>query len=123
MTQPSAYLKSDAILATTVEAVVNVRPAPAETGEDGVHVVPFELRQWLARLRLLEGVPFAYLAADSALLPPESIRFFYLDRSWADRLVDLVDALPAGRAEGELGFPEGWRDLALWSRNARRLEA
>jgi hypothetical protein len=36
---------------------------------------------------LLEGVPFAHLIPDSELLPPESIRFFYLDREWTDALV------------------------------------
>jgi len=53
----------------------------------GDRLVPFELRQWMARLRLLEAVPFAYLVADSDLLPKESIRFFYLDRAWTDALV------------------------------------
>lgn len=62
------------------------------TGED--RIVPRDLRQFLARLRLLEGVPFAYLVADSELLPPESIRFFYLDRNWTDALVQ--GALSAG---------------------------
>lgn len=62
------------------------------TGEP--RIVPRDLRQWLARLRLLEGVPFAYLVADSELLPPESIRFFYLDRNWTDALVQ--GALSAG---------------------------
>src|SRR5688572_12909072 len=62
------------------------------TGED--RIVPRDLRQFLARLRLLEGVPFAYLVADSELLPPESIRFFYLDRNWTDALVQ--GALAAG---------------------------
>ncbi|HEX8074269.1 MAG TPA: hypothetical protein VF545_04750, partial [Thermoleophilaceae bacterium] len=67
----------------------------AEPGDAfGDRVVPFELRQWLARLRLLEGVPFAYLAADAELLPPESIRFFYLDPNWIDALID--GALSAG---------------------------
>jgi len=54
------------------------------------HVVPDDLRGFLARLRLLNGVPFAYLAADSDLLPPESIRFFYVDRGWTDALVQGV---------------------------------
>jgi len=64
----------------------------SRTGE--ARIVPRDLRQWLARLRLLEGVPFAYLVADSELLPPESIRFFYLDRNWTDALVQ--GALSAG---------------------------
>lgn len=50
--------------------------------------LPDEVRSWLARLRLLEGVPFAYLVPDAELLPPESIRFFYLDRAWTDALVE-----------------------------------
>ena len=53
----------------------------------GPRVTPLELRAFLARLRLLEGVPFSYLVADSELLPTESIRFFYLDRAWTDALV------------------------------------
>ena len=55
--------------------------------DDGNHLVPGELRRWLARLRLLEGVPFSYLVPDADLLPVESIRFFYLDRTWTDALV------------------------------------
>ena len=53
----------------------------------GDRIVPRDLRQWLARLRLLEQVPFCYLVPDSLLLPPESIRFFYVDRNWTDALV------------------------------------
>ena len=49
--------------------------------------IPAELRNWLVRLRLLEGIPFANIVADSALLPPESIRWFYLDRRWTDAVV------------------------------------
>jgi hypothetical protein len=55
--------------------------------DDGDHVVPGELRRFLARLRLLHGVPFSYLVPDADLLPLESIRFFHLDRSWTDALV------------------------------------
>jgi hypothetical protein len=36
---------------------------------------------------LLEGVPFSYLVPDAELLPPETIRFFYLDRNATDALV------------------------------------
>ena len=55
--------------------------------DDGDGAIPAELRQWLVRLRLLDGVPFAYLVADSELLPHESIRWFYVDRRWTDALV------------------------------------
>ena len=50
--------------------------------------MPPYMESFLAHLRLLIGVPFEYLVPDSRLLPIESIRFFYLDRSWTDRLVD-----------------------------------
>jgi hypothetical protein len=55
--------------------------------DDGEHVVPGELRRFMARLRLLHGVPFSYLVPDADLLPVESIRFFYIDRAWTDALV------------------------------------
>src|ERR1022692_4870704 len=50
--------------------------------------MPPYMESFLAHLRLLVGVPFEYLVPDSRLLPDESIRFFFLDRSWTDRLVD-----------------------------------
>jgi len=58
-----------------------------DDAEFGTRVTPPELRGWLARLRLLQAVPFSYLVADAQLLPKESIRFFYLDRAWTDALV------------------------------------
>ena len=69
------------IYASTVSPPVVV----SDDGDDGV--MPQDLRSWLVRLRLLEGVPFANLVADTELLPPESIRWFYLDRRWTDALV------------------------------------
>jgi hypothetical protein len=48
---------------------------------------------FLGHLRLLIGVPFGYLVPDPLMLPNESIRFFHLDRSWTDRLVDGVLAV------------------------------
>ncbi|MGH9270636.1 MAG: hypothetical protein ACRDZ2_05120 [Ilumatobacteraceae bacterium] len=58
--------------------------------DDGEHVVPGAVRRALAELRLLHHVPFSYLVADASLLPPESIRFFYLDRNWTDAVVQGV---------------------------------
>jgi hypothetical protein len=82
-----AYLSSELVFEAKLSSVFDVTLPTADVDDDGEHVVPFELRQWFARLRLLEGVPFAYLVADSALLPLESIRFFYVDRRWTDALV------------------------------------
>lgn len=54
---------------------------------DDAGAMPADVRTWLARLRLLHDVPFAYLVPDTELLPPESIRWFHLDRRWTDALV------------------------------------
>jgi hypothetical protein len=79
----SAHYPSDAAVAQVLAAAdADAEPAPAE------------VLGWLARLRLLAGVPFAYLVGDERLLPPESIRFFFLDRNWTDAMVD--GALSAG---------------------------
>ena len=56
---------------------------------------PREIYTWLAKLKLLDGVPFNYLVPDERMLPPESIRFFYLDMNWVDALLD--GALSIGR--------------------------
>lgn len=74
----------EAMVATLAEGPGAVGPVRADE-EDGV--APAALREWLVRLRLLENVPFAYLVPDTQLLPPESIRWFYLDRRWTDALV------------------------------------
>lgn len=58
--------------------------------------IPDYVTYWLSRLRLLCGVPFNYLVPNEQMLPPESIRFFHLDMSWVDTLVD--GALSIGRS-------------------------
>ena len=71
--------------------------------------MPGELRRFLARLRLLHGVPFSYLVPDAELLPIESIRFFYLDRAWTDALVQgalsVGTITTADRAQLEAVYP------------------
>jgi hypothetical protein len=77
--------------------------------EDGEHVVPGELRRFMARLRLLHGVPFSYLVPDAKLLPIESVRFFYVDRAWTDALVQGALSVgtisTADRAQLEAVYP------------------
>jgi hypothetical protein len=63
------------------------RPLQAELTGDADDV-PQPILDWLARLRLLYGVPFEYLVADARMMPTETIRFFFVDRNWTDRLVD-----------------------------------
>ncbi|MBI1352981.1 MAG: hypothetical protein GC160_01460 [Acidobacteria bacterium] len=65
--------------------------------------IPERLRTWLVGLRLLRGVPLTHLVPDPALLPPESIRFFYVDPTWTDRLVDGALSV-AGIGTSDLTF-------------------
>jgi hypothetical protein len=78
------------IVGTAVERIAGelVKDMDTAAPDPGPRAVPRDLRLWLARLRLLEGVPFGHLVADPALLPPESIRFFHLDRGWTDALIE-----------------------------------
>jgi hypothetical protein len=46
-----------------------------------------EATSWLARIVLLYGVPFSYLLPEEAMLPKDSIRFFFIDPIWIQSLV------------------------------------
>lgn len=43
---------------------------------------------WMASTALLYNVPFNNLVANPAMLPQETIRFFYIDQNWTDALLD-----------------------------------
>ena len=58
--------------------------------------IPTDIREWLGHLLLLYGVPFHYLVSEESMLPPESIRFFYLDPGWMKCL--LEGACSVGRS-------------------------
>jgi hypothetical protein len=93
----SAYFTTNVVMTVLTQAVTSLTPSASDTDPYfGERIVPLDLRQWLAQLRLLEFVPFCYLVPDSLLLPPESIRFFYVDRNWTDAFVQ--GALSAGAA-------------------------
>lgn len=55
--------------------------APAATNE-----APARVAEWLAKLRLLYGVPFNHLVPDARMLPPEAMRFFYVDPNYLNAL-------------------------------------
>jgi hypothetical protein len=57
--------------------------------------IPATVQSWLGQAMLLYGVPFQYLVPDEALLPAESIRFFYLNPEWINCL--LQGACSVGR--------------------------
>lgn len=88
--------------------------------------MPPYMESFLAHLRLLIGVPFDYLVPDSRLLPDESIRFFYIDRSWTDRLVD--GAIAVGKigtreqAHHHAHHPAVQQQLDLTERGVRDLQ-
>ena len=90
----SAFVRPGFVLTELVtHAVLHLAEELVEQLNDdapdpGPRKVPRDLRLWLGRLRLLEAVPFGQLVADASLLPPESIRFFHLDRGWTDALVE-----------------------------------
>ena len=85
----STYLTALSAAQLTMTATIAQlgQPAGVEDAVDPDGVVPAPLVRFLARLRLLEGVPFSYLVADANLTPVETIRFFYLDRNATDALV------------------------------------
>jgi hypothetical protein len=91
--------------------------------QGGAGLLPDGVRDWLAALRLTEGVPFQHLVVDDRLLPPESIRFFYLDRNWTDALV--AGALSVGaittddRAQLQALYPQIRDELDAAERLAR----
>lgn len=60
--------------------------------------IPQNVLDWFKALELLQGVPFNYLVPDEKLLPPESIRFFWVDSLWVDCLQD--GAFSIGRVTG-----------------------
>lgn len=47
-----------------------------------------DIAEWLGRMCLLNGVPFVNLVPDPRMLPEESIRFFYVDQTYLDAMVD-----------------------------------
>jgi len=71
--------------------------------------LPDTITDWFGGLLTLNGIPFNYLVPDERLLPPESLRFFYLDLNWIDALVD--GAFSIGRAT----TGEANADAALFS--------
>lgn len=85
----SEALLSNVLTQALLEVYGQIEPVEVTDAPDpGPRRVPREIRLWLARLRLLEAVPFSHLVADATLLPAESIRFFHLDRGWTDALVE-----------------------------------
>lgn len=71
--------------------------AALQLGSGGI--LPVQIIDWLAKVALLDGVPFNNLVPNATLLPAESIRFFYVDPNWIDSLIDgaLSSAVQSSR--------------------------
>lgn len=50
--------------------------------------LPDTVTAWFQNLAAFQGLPFNYLVPDERMLPPESLRFFYVDSNWVDALID-----------------------------------
>jgi hypothetical protein len=84
----------DAIITDPKQWTADLMPGSVRWQGASIEPVPDELLKWLIDLRLLRHVPFHYLVPRPELLPPECVRFFYVDPTFTDRLVD--GALAAG---------------------------
>lgn len=71
-------------------------------GENVAEMVPETVRLWLADKYKMCGIPFQYLVPDEKMLPPESVRFFYVDKNWLEALTAGV--LSIGRQTGMDGM-------------------
>jgi hypothetical protein len=60
-----------------------------------VDAVPDAVMNWLTGLVTLEPLPFSSIVGNAAMLPPESLRFFYLDPNWLAALFDGALAIGA----------------------------
>ena len=91
--------------------------------EDAAPTLPSDLGKWFGGLGTLQGVPFNYLVPDERMLPPESLRFFYLDLAWIDALVDgafSIGRCTAGDAAFEAPHAENLRALVRTTMRACR---
>lgn len=83
-----------------------IKTRGARLAQSSAVTPPDYIVKWLAGLRLLNGVPFQYLVPDESMLPPESLRLFYVDPNWIEALLD--GAFSIGRSTtGEMQMDAG----------------
>ncbi|MBW2569005.1 MAG: hypothetical protein JRE47_06455 [Deltaproteobacteria bacterium] len=73
---------------------------------------PPGLISFLAKLNLLYGLPFNYLVPEEKILPPESLRIFYLDINWINSLIDGACSV-ARFTSSDKAHDQGLRDKIL----------
>jgi hypothetical protein len=101
---------------------LNNSEADSDTNDPSLeNTPPKDIVDWLAQLTLLQGVPFEYLVPYSALLPHESIRFFYLDENWQDRMVDGAISVGVSSTQDNM-FNAAWYEALYAEVQAQRLK-
>lgn len=81
--QLQAPIPSKETLDTLLQDIAVKDYVVAEAAEGADYIT-----EWLANLYLLEEVPFENLIPSPDLLPPESVKFFYVDSNWLDCLIE-----------------------------------
>ncbi|KAK5655814.1 hypothetical protein OQA88_5352 [Cercophora sp. LCS_1] len=86
-------------ISLAAEAVGSAHPDQSLSGDDEV-LIPFNelnvpkssdwhlVQSWILDNMFLKNIPAHYLIPDPSYLPPESIRFFYIDNNWMDAFID-----------------------------------
>lgn len=69
--------------------------------KENASLCPQEIRDWVAQLTLLKGVSLSCLVGDERQLPPESIRFFTVDKNWTNQLINGSFAVGAVSEKAE----------------------
>lgn len=104
-----ASITGAAALSVAMAAAASTKTPPDTEGVAGEpDILPPELVDILVRLRVLDGVPFEYVVPDERLLPPESIRFFHLDRNWTDALVQGLLSVGAVSTRDRIDVAARW---------------
>lgn len=81
----------------TWNEIKDLKAADGVFSGDGIwEEYPPEIKDWLAGLYLLDGVPIQYVLPDKRMLPMDGVRFFYLDSNWTAALLDGATSI--GRA-------------------------
>lgn len=104
--KPQHYLADLLSLAAARAGVPTTRAATAMAAATASPAAmpppPTGAVQWLAELMLLYGLPFEYMVPVASMLPPESIRFFFLDQNWTNRLIDGAASVGVASTVDEL---------------------
>ncbi len=95
-------------------AITAMRDQLTQNAANGtLPALPATVAAWLAELVLLHGVPLEYIVPNAALLPTESVRFFYLDQNWQRRLIDGALSIGLGSSADALTLLATYEDSVL----------